>query len=171
MLDIDEEIPERKSSNVPQPSSSVRTRRMRQETAKKIEKDNIFTTYKRRSRRIQRNQTQDDQPEPNANAPMEIESSTNSPPEQEIESNKGERKEPVPTNKKQRRLEKQIEELKEELMEANMLEKVIKKENEMLRAQSKKIQQKNEKLKKKIKELRNITRVMGIGVFEIDNKQ
>ena len=78
MLDIDEEIPERKSSNVPPHNSSVRTRRMRQETAKKIEKDKIFTTYKRRSRRIKRNQTQDDQPEPNANAPMEIESSANS---------------------------------------------------------------------------------------------
>ena len=63
MLDIDKEIPECKSSNVPQPSSGVRTRRMRQETAKKIEKDKIFTTYKRRSRRIKRNQTQDDQPE------------------------------------------------------------------------------------------------------------
>ena len=35
-----------------------------------------------------------------------------------------------------------------------MLEKVIKKENEMLRAQSKKTQQKNEKLKEKIKELK-----------------
>jgi len=47
---------------------------------------------------------------------MDIESSTHSQPEQEaemeIESNKGERKEPAPTNKKQRRLEKQIEELK-----------------------------------------------------------
>ena len=48
MLDIDEEIPERKSSNVPQPSSGVRTRRMRKEDAKKIEKDKIFTTYTRR---------------------------------------------------------------------------------------------------------------------------
>jgi len=47
MLDIDEEIPERKSSNVPQPSSGVKTRRMRQETAKKIEQDKIFTTYTR----------------------------------------------------------------------------------------------------------------------------
>lgn len=158
MLDIYEEIPERKSSNAPQPRSSVRTRRMRQETAKRIEKDKIFTTYMRRSRRIRRNQTQDDQPESNTNAPMDIESSTNSQPEQEaemgIESNMGKRKEPAPANNKQRRLEKQIEELKEELMEANMLEKVTKKENEMQRAQSKKIQQKNEKLKKQIKELK-----------------
>lgn len=158
MLDIDEEIPERKSSNVPQPGSGVKTRKMRQETTNKIEQDKIFTTYTRRSRRIQKNQTQDDQPESNANAPMDIESGAHSEPEQEaeteIESSKGERKEPVPTNKKQRRLEKQIEGPKEELMEANMLEKVIKKENEMLRAQSKKIQQKNEKLKKQIKELK-----------------
>ena len=66
MLDIDEEILERKSSNVPQPSNGVRTRRTRQETAKKIEKDKIFTTYKRRSRRIKRNQTQDDQPDLNS---------------------------------------------------------------------------------------------------------
>ena len=158
MLYIDEEIPERKSSNVPPPSSSVRTRRMRQETAKKIEQDKIFTTYTRRSRIIQKNQTQDDQLESNANAPMDIESSSHSQPKQqaetEVESNKGQGKEPAPANKKQRRLEKHIEELKEELMEANMLEKVIKKENEMLRAQSKKIQQKNEKLKKQIKELK-----------------
>ena len=56
----------------------------------------------------------------------------------EVESNNGQGKEPTPANKKQRRLEKQIEKLKEELMETNMLEKVIKKENEMLRAQSKK---------------------------------
>ena len=38
-------------------------------------------------------------------------------------------------------------------MEANMLEKVIKKENEMLSAQSKETQQKNEKLREQIKEL------------------
>ena len=63
MIDIDEETPELKSSNVPQPSSSVRTRRQRQEAAKRIEKDKIFTTYKRRSRRMKRSQTQDDQPE------------------------------------------------------------------------------------------------------------
>ena len=35
-------------------------------------------------------------------------------------------------------------------MEANMLEKVIKKENEMLRAQSKETQKKNEKLRERI---------------------
>jgi len=81
MIDSDEEIPKLKSSNVPQPRSNVTTRRMRQETAKKIEKDKIFTTYKRRSRRIKRNQTQDDQPEPNENVPMEIESNANSQPE------------------------------------------------------------------------------------------
>ena len=68
--------------------------------------------------------------------------------------NEKEKEEPIPTNKKQKRLEKQIEKLKEELMEENMLEKVINKENEMFRVQSKKIQQKNEKLKKKIKELK-----------------
>jgi len=56
----------------------------------------------------------------------------------EVESNNGQGKEPAPVNKKQKRLEQQIEKLKEELMEANMLKKVIKKENEMLRAQSKK---------------------------------
>ena len=33
ILDIDEEIPERKSSNVPPHNSSVRTRRVRQEVA------------------------------------------------------------------------------------------------------------------------------------------
>lgn len=36
MLDIDEETPECNSSNFPQPNSGVRTRRMRQETAKEI---------------------------------------------------------------------------------------------------------------------------------------
>ena len=38
-------------------------------------------------------------------------------------------------------------------MEANMLENVIKKENEMLRAQSKETQKKNEKLKERVNEL------------------
>lgn len=63
MLDIDEEIPVRKSSNVPPHNSSVRTRNMRQEAAQKIEQDKIFTTYTRRSRRIQKTQTQEDKPE------------------------------------------------------------------------------------------------------------
>ena len=89
---------------------------------------------------------------------MDIESSAHSQPgpkaEMEFESNNRQGKKSPPANKKQRRLENQIEKLKEELMEANMLEKVIMKENEMLRAQSKKTQQKNEKLKEKIKELK-----------------
>ena len=38
-------------------------------------------------------------------------------------------------------------------MEANMLEKVIKKENQMLRTQSKEIQMKNDKLKERVSEL------------------
>ena len=38
-------------------------------------------------------------------------------------------------------------------MEANMLEKFIKRENEMLRAQSKETQKKNEKLRERISEL------------------
>ena len=88
---------------------------------------------------------------------MDIESSAHSQPgpeaEMEVESNNRQGKESPPAIKKQRRLEKQIEKLKEELMEANMLEKVIKKENEMLIAQSKETQQKNEKLKEQIKEL------------------
>jgi len=71
----------------------------------------------------------------------------------EVESDNRQEKESPPAIKKQRKLEKQIEKLKEELMEANMLEKVIKKENEMLRAQSKETQQKNEKLREQIKEL------------------
>lgn len=157
MFDIDEEIPVHKTSNIPPPSSSVRMRKMRQEATQKIEQDKIFTTYTRRSRRIQKIQTQEDKPESNAHAPMDIESSSHSQPrpkaEMEVESNNRQGKESPPTNKKQRRLEKQIEKLKEELMGANMLEKVIKKENEMLRAQSKETQQKNEKLKEQIKEL------------------
>ena len=83
MVDFDEKTLEFKSSTIAQPSSSVKTRRMRQEDAKKIAKDKIFTTYKRRSRRIKRNQIQDDQLEKNVNTPMEIESSANSQPEQE----------------------------------------------------------------------------------------
>jgi len=73
---------------------------------------------------------------------MDIESSAHSQPgpeaEMEVESNNRQGKESPPAIKKQRRLEKQIEKLKEELMEANMLEKVIKRENKMLRTQSKK---------------------------------
>jgi len=72
----------------------------------------------------------------------------------EVESNNRQEKESPPAIKKPRRLEKQIEKLKEELMEANMLEKVIKRENEMLRTQSKETQQKNEKLKEQIQELK-----------------
>lgn len=138
MHDIDEDIPVRKLSNVPPPISSVRTRKMRQEDAQKMEQDKIFTTYTRRSRRAQKTQPQEDQPESNAHAPMDIESNAHSQPgpevEMEVESNNRQGKESPPAIKKQRRLEKQIEKLKEELMEANMLEKVIKKENEMLRA-------------------------------------
>jgi len=78
MLDIDEEIPERKSRNVPPHNSSVRTRRMRKEDAQRIEKDKIFTTYTRRSRRIQKTQKQDDQPDSHADAPMDIESNAHS---------------------------------------------------------------------------------------------
>lgn len=141
MLDIDEEIRVCKTSNVPPSSSSVRMRMMRQEATQTIEQDKIFPTYTRRSRRIQKTQTQEDQPESNAHAPMDIKSGVHSQPgpeaEMEVESNNRQGKESPPANKKQRRLEKQIEKLKEELMEANMLEKVIKKENEMLRDQSK----------------------------------
>jgi len=89
---------------------------------------------------------------------MDIESSAHSQPgleaEMEVESNNRQEKESPPAIKKPRRLEKQIEKLKEELMEANMLEKVIKRENEMLRTQSKETQQKNEKLKEQIQELK-----------------
>lgn len=91
MLDIDEEIPVRESSNVPPPSSSVRTRKMRQEAAQKMEQDKIFTTYTRRSRRAKKTQPQEDQPESNAHAPMDIESSAHlehgQEAEMEVESN------------------------------------------------------------------------------------
>ncbi len=131
---------------------------MRQEAAQKREQDKIFTTCTRRSRRAQKTQPQEDQPESNAHAPMDIESSAHSQhgqeAEMEVESNNRQGKASPPAVKKQRRLEKQIERLKEELMEANMLENVIKKENEMLKIQSKKTQQKNEKLKEQIKELK-----------------
>ena len=88
---------------------------------------------------------------------MDAESGDHSPPgpgaDIEVESNNRPEKGSPPPIKKQKKLEKQIEKLKEELMEANMLEKVIKKENEMLRAQSKETQQKNEKLREWISEL------------------
>ena len=91
MHDIDEEIPAHKSSNVPPPISSVRTRKMRKEDAQKAEQDKFFTTYTRRSRRAQKTQLQEDQPESNAPAPMDIESSAHSQPgpeaEMEVESN------------------------------------------------------------------------------------
>ncbi len=158
MLDIDEEIPVHKSSNVPPPSSIVRTRKMRHEVSQKMEQDKIFTTYTRRSRRAQKTQPREDQPESNAHSSMDIESSAHSQPrpkaEMEVESNNRQGKGSPPAIKKQRRLEKQIQKLKEEWIEDNMLEKVIKRENEMLKTQSKKTQQKNEKLKEQIKELK-----------------
>jgi len=157
MKDIDEEIPVSKASKVPPPVSSIRTRKMRKEDAKKAEQDKIFTTYSRRTRRAPKAQLQEDQLESNAPIPMDIESSDHSPPgpgaDIEVESNNKQEKGSPPPIKKQKKLEKQIEKLKEELMEANMLEKVIKKENEMLRAQSKETQKKNEKLRERINEL------------------
>ena len=157
MHDIDEEIPVHKARNVPPPISSVRTRKMRKEDAQKAEQDKNFTTYTRRFRKAPKTQLQEDQPESNAPALMDSESSAHSQPgleaEMEVESNNRQEKESPPAIKKQRKLEKQIEKLKEELMEANMLEKFINKENEMLRAQSKETQQKNEKLREQIKEL------------------
>jgi hypothetical protein len=161
MVDMDginKETPVFRLSIVAQPSSSVKTRRMRQEDAKKIAKDKIFTSYTRRSRRVKGKKLQDDQPEQDINIPIEIESSDDLQPEQDAEmetdNNRKERKEPALSNRKQRELEKQIQDLKEELMEVDMLEKVIKKENKALRAQNRKIQCKNEKLKRKVKELK-----------------
>lgn len=158
MLDIDEEILVRKSRNVPPPSSSVRTRKMRQEAAQKMEQDKTFTTYTRKSRIAQKTHPQEDQPKSNAHALMDNESNAHSQhgqeAEMELESNNRQGKESPPAIKKQRRLEKQIEKLKEELMQANMLEKVIKRENEMSKTKSNKTQQKNEKLKEQIKELK-----------------
>jgi len=72
---INKETPVFRLITVAQPSSSVKTRRMRQEDAKKIAKDKIFTSYTRRSRRVKGNKLQDDQPEQDINIPIEIESS------------------------------------------------------------------------------------------------
>lgn len=84
---------------------------------------------------------------------MHVES--HSPPgfDIEVESHNKPEKGSPPPGKKQRKLERQIEKLKEELMEANMLERVIKKENQMLRTQTKEIQMKNDKLKERVSEL------------------
>ena len=157
MKDIDEEIPVSKASRAPLPVGSIRTKNMQKEDAKRAEKDKIFTTYSRRTRRTPKTQLQEDQFESHAPAQMDVESGDHSLPapevDMEVESrNKQEKCSPPPT-KRQKKLEKQIEELKEELMEANMLEKVIKRENEMLRAQSKETQKTNEKLKERISEL------------------
>ena len=51
MKDIDEEIPVSKASKAPLPVSSIRTRKMKKEDAKREEQDKIFTTYSRRTRR------------------------------------------------------------------------------------------------------------------------
>lgn len=119
MNDINEEIPIHKASKVPPPVSSVRTRKMRKEDAQKTEQDKIFTTYSRRTRRASKAQLQEDQPESNVPIPMDIESSAHSQPgpgaEMEVESNNRQEKDSQPAIKKQRKLEKQIEKLKEEL--------------------------------------------------------
>lgn len=81
MKDIDVEIPaSSKANKVPPPVSSIRTRQMRKEDAKKIEKDKIFTTYSRRTRRTPKAQLQEDQLESNAPIQMDIQSSDHSPP-------------------------------------------------------------------------------------------
>jgi len=133
MRDIDEEIPLSKASRAPQPVGSIKTRNMQKEGAKRAEKDKIFTTYSPRTRRTPKTQLQEDQFESHAPAQMDVESGDHSPPAPEVDievksHNKQEKCSPPPT-KRQKKLEKQIEELKEELMEANMLEKVIKREN------------------------------------------
>jgi len=132
MLDIDEEIPVHKSRNFPPNGSGVRTRKMRQEVAQKMEQDKNFTTYTRISRRAQNTLPQEDQPESHAHSQIDIETSAHSQhrPEakMEVESNNRQEKVSPPMIKKPKRLEKKIKKLKEELMEANMLEKVIKRE-------------------------------------------
>ena len=60
MNDIDEEIPIHKASKVPPLVSSIRTRKMRKEDARKAEQDKIFTTYSRRTRRTSKAQLQED---------------------------------------------------------------------------------------------------------------
>lgn len=165
MRDIDEEIPASSRANKV-PVSSVRTRQMRKEDAKRAEQDKVFTTYSRRTRRASKVQLQEDS---NVPVQMDIQSSDHSPPEPEadvhieshsppgadieVESNNKQERGSPPPGKKQKKLERQIEKLKEELMEANMLEKVIKKENQMLCTQSKEIQMKNDKLKERVSEL------------------
>ena len=163
--DVDEDIPASSRAHKV-PVSTVRTRQMRKEEAKRAEKDKVFTTYSRRSRRAAKVQLQE---ESNVPVQMDIQSSGYSPPapeadvhveshsppgfDIEVESHNKPEKGSPPPGKKQRKLERQIEKLKEELMEANMLERVIKKENQMLRTQTKEIQMKNDKLKERVSEL------------------
>ena len=91
MKDIDEEIPVSKASKAPLPVSSITTRKMRKEDAKRAEQDKIFTTYSRRTRRTPKAQLQEDQLESNAPIPMDVESGDHSPPgpgvDIEVESN------------------------------------------------------------------------------------
>ena len=73
MKDIDEEIPaSSKANKIPPPVSSIRTRQMRKEDAKRAEQDKVFTTYSRRTRRASKVQLQEDQPEYNAPIQMDI---------------------------------------------------------------------------------------------------
>jgi len=55
--------------------------------------------------------------------------------------------------KKKRKLERKVEKLQHQLMESEVLERVVKREKETLKIQSKKFQDENEKLKNKVKKL------------------
>ena len=57
------------------------------------------------------------------------------------------------SGKKKRKLERKVEKLQQQLMESEVLERVVKRENETIRTQSKKFQDENEKLKKKVRRL------------------
>ena len=125
VVEINEETPEFRSSTIAQPSSSVKKRRMRQEDAKRIAKDKVFTSYTRRSRRIKGKTLQEDddlQPEQDVQSEQDVQPEQDIDiQEMEIEGNKEEEKEPTPLNRKQKELEKQIQGLKEELMESEVL--------------------------------------------------
>jgi len=138
----------RQSNSIPS-TSSVRTRRMVREEVERANQDKFFTDYTRKSRKRKLGQQRkvlekDDvlqQTQYDYVHGLEDKDKEKEQHEQQV------------SGKKRRRLEKKVEKLQQELKESEVLERVIKAENETLKIQSKKLQAENEKLKNKIKKL------------------
>jgi hypothetical protein len=179
VTDDEEEIQNPKATSSKPPMGRRRTRSMVKKEKEFEEKDKIFTTYERKSRKrqqVQRGQIQesDDEAQQAQYAhiqTLEAQSLENDGFEEQETSTYEQMREDVEQLIKDMKEETQIEEvaggstleldkknkkikkMKRKIKEIEVLERYIKTENEMLRTQSHKTQEENETLKKKNKKL------------------